>query len=255
MRIHILLFISAATFFISSCGSEKEIDKIGNAQICLNSATDATSANACLSKIDGIESKGAYAVRCNGSFIAEGFANPAKYINAANSLNGSGGGGTTSFMRLIMFTSSGSSLSANLNYAFSTFSNCLNSGAKGTTLISSFSYLITSIYNYGGSPAGSCAYPPSDNNAIATCLAADPAALVEMVNPNTVNSNAISLQSSLGSVIVSTYNISCTGTGANQSLCSTISTAINNAGGANNTRAVAVQFFKTTICSVATCPP
>lgn len=256
MKAKTLLFISAATLFIFSCGSEKEVDKIGDAQICLNSATNATMANACLTKVDGIESKSAYAVRCNGSFISEGFASPTKYINAASSLNGSSNG-TTTFMGLITFTSAGT-FATDLTNAGNTFTYCLASGAKGTTLLSSFGYLAMSIYNYArstgdGATQASCPTTPTATGYnFSSCLTsfavtnvvANATALANMINSSTANSAASTLQSSMGSVIVSTYNISCSGTGANQSLCSTLNTAITNAGGTGNTRGVATKFFE-----------
>lgn len=241
-----ITLVSAAVVFLSSCGSEKESDKIGDAQICLNSATNLSTANACLAKIEGIESTAAYAVRCNGSFIAEGFANPTKYINATSQLNGTSSS-TANFMTLMTFTAA-STFAENLANAGTTFSNCLKSGAKGTTLFSSFGYLTMSIYNYAKNKSGTCSSNPTTD--FSSCLSStDPNALYKMVDPTTSDTDAIDLQNSIGGVIVSSYNISCAGKGANESLCNTMSTTITNAGGSSNTRAVGSSFFKTLACN------
>lgn len=259
MKALIKIFSCISILTLASCGSEKESDKIGDAQICLNSATTAATANACLTKIDGITSTAAYAVRCNGSFISEGFASPTKYITAAQSLNGSNNG-TTTFMGLITFTSAGS-LSTDLTNASNTFTYCLTSGAKGTTLLSSFGYLAMSMYNYArstgnGATQTACPTTPTASGYnFSSCLTAfavtnavsNATAISNMVSSSTSDSAASTLQSSMGSVIVSTYNISCSGSSANQSLCNTLNTAITNAGGVNNTRSVAVQFFQALI--------
>ncbi len=255
MKSHIKFLIGSLSLLVfASCGSEKETDKIGDAQICLNKATDLASSNACLTKIEGIESTAAYGVRCNGSFIAEGFASPTKYITALSSLNGAGG--TANFMGLVTFTSAGA-LTTDLSNAASTFSNCLNSGAKGTTLLASFGYLAMSIYNHarstGATPSACPATPTSGSYAFSACLnqyfstdiIANATAISQMICPTTANASASTLQTSIGSIIVSTYNISCAGTGANQSLCATLNTTITNAGGTSNTRTIASSFFAT----------
>lgn len=235
---------SLAITSLLSCGSEKESDKIGDAQICLNKATDLTSSNACVAKIAGIESVAAYAVRCNASFIAEGFVDPAKYIRATDQLNG---GGTANFMGFMAF-SAAPTFAENLANAGTTFSNCLKSGAKGTTLLSSFGYLAMSIYNYAKNKSGTCSSTPA--NDFSSCLSStDPNALIKMVDPSTSDTDAINLQTSIGGVVVSSYNISCAGKGANESLCNTLNTTITNAGGTSNTRAVGSSFFKTLACA------
>lgn len=243
LSLKILLTLTTSLYLIS-CGSEKESDKIGDAQICLNKATDLTSSNACVAKIEGIESTAAYAVRCNGSFIAEGFADPAKYIRATDQLNG---GGTTNFMAFMSF-SAAPTFAENLANAGSTFSNCLKSGAKGTTLLSSFGYLTMSIYNYAKNKSGTCGSNPTTD--FSSCLSStDPNALIKMVDPATSDADAINLQTSIGGVIISSYNISCAGKGANETLCNTLSTTITNAGGTGNARAVGSNFFKTLACA------
>ncbi len=249
MKLSLKIILGSLAFIsLVSCGSEKESDKIGDAQICLNKATDLTSSNACLAKIEGIESTAAYAVRCNGSFIAEGFANPVKYINATSQLNGTGGG-TASFMALMTFTAA-TTFAENLTNAGTTFSNCLKSGAKGTTLLSSFGYLAMSIYNYAKNKSGTCSDNPTTD--FSSCLSStDPNALIKVVDPTTADTDAINLQTSIGSVIISSYNISCAGKGANESLCSTMSTTITSAGGTGNVRAVGSNFFKTLACADA----
>jgi len=214
--------------FVLGCGSEKESDKVGDAQICMNKVTSGTPSVAkgqvdlCLAKVSGLESKSASGVRCNGGFISEGFASPQKYINALDTLKGTGG--ATSFMGLITFTSSGNVTSDTTN-AQTTFNECLTSGAKGTTIISSFGYFAMAMYRYMTTAGAGCSTSPTasgyDINACTTAFVALGAVpLIEMFNFSSTTQSTIDFQSGLGSVLASTYTLSCASSSANADMCS-----------------------------------
>ncbi|MEK6555236.1 MAG: hypothetical protein AABZ31_08350 [Bdellovibrionota bacterium] len=74
-KILVLLVCGAiVTTTLSSC-EEEEDNKVAKAQKCLNDLTDASSdaeAQACMDKISGIESTGAYTIRCSATFFMGG---------------------------------------------------------------------------------------------------------------------------------------------------------------------------------------
>ncbi len=253
-----VLFISVlffcTSFILSSCGSEKEVDKIGNAQQCLNEATSSTAMD-CVTKVDGLTSTGSYNIRCAAAFVREGFANPTKYTTAFDSLKGSSG--TSGFMGLITFSSAKNIVTDTTN-ANTTFNDCYKAGAKGKTLISSFGYLSTALLNYFASILGTteCSTPSTSGYDLTTCIASaksttDPTKIIEIAkivsSTESDSSSAGIVQSSVGSVIISTYTISCTGKGANQDLCDKLSASISAGGGSSNPRGVAISFFKTNL--------
>lgn len=243
--------LCALLIIVLGCGQEKDIDKIGAAQFCLDglgSSPSVSEVNDCIDKVSGIETSGAYGIRCAGSFIKEGFADPKKYVNAFKQLDGNS---TTGFMGLLTFTSA-KTITTDTTNARDAFNSCLKSEGKGATMISAFGYVAMALYNFMfTNDATSC---PNTRTAsgydLAGCITAftgnvaNAASLAALGNASTGNAAASELQSSIGSVIISTYNISCTtGVGANKSLCDTFKTAITNGGGQNNPRGVAVQFI------------
>lgn len=250
-KFHAAFLALGLALALLGCGKEKDSDKVGNAQLCLDklgSNSKPSEVDICVSKIDGVESASAYGLRCAGSFMKEGFLNPNKIINAMAQLN-SGGGGTVNFMSLITFTST-ANISTDTANSSTAFNYCLRGEGKGSTLMASFGFMAMSLYQFMNAKSDpSCADAPTATGYdFSTCatnfIIAQPAAAVELTNATSVDAATISLQGSVGAVIIATYNISCVGTAANSSLCTTISQSITSAGGTNATpRAVAVKFF------------
>lgn len=255
---------------VLSCSGSKDADKIGQAQYCLNKATTTAEINTCLSKIDGITSASAQAVRCNGVFAREGFANPTKYSSSFSNLEGSTGA-NSNFMGAITFTSAGTYLTDTTN-ALEGFGYCYEGGGKGTTLIAAYSYLAMSLYKYMvatnlGAAVKCIATPISTGYDVTNCiteyfttnLAANTTPITSspvcfMLNYTATNATAKSFQESLGEVVIKAYNLSCSSSSANASLCTSLSNAITASGGQSNARLVAVNFI-TAIVGSSTIPP
>lgn len=245
--------IAASTVLLSigliSCGSAKDVDKIGDAQQCLNTATSSTAMD-CVTKVEGMTSVGSYNIRCGAAFVREGFANPIKYTTAFSSLSG---GSTTNFMGLVSF-SSAANITTDASNATTTFNDCYSAGAKGKTLISAFGYFSTALmkffYDVGGAAAPACQAPTSGTYNLSTCMqqatVAQPLKVLEL-GSSTVSDSSSSgqVQRAIGSVIISTYNISCAGSSANKELCATLSTAVTT--GASDPRAVFRSFFASAV--------
>lgn len=238
-----------ASILLFGCGSAKDIDKIGDAQQCIDKAT-ATTAMACVDKVEGLTSTGSYNIRCGAAFVREGFANPSKYTSAFSSLNG--GGGTASFMGLVSF-SSAANITTDAANANTTFNDCYAASAKGKTLISAFGYFSTALMKFFADIApgvASCQAPTSGSYDLTTCMnqatLANPLGALTLTSTAEADSSpAGQVQTSIGSVIISTYNISCSGASANKDLCNTLSAAVT--AGGSNPRSVFISFFQTSV--------
>ncbi len=234
-----------------ACGKEKDSDKVGNAQLCLDKlASNSTPAEVdiCLAKAEGVETASAYGLRCAGSFMKEGFLNPNKIINAMTQLTGAAGS-TTNFMELITFTSA-ANITSDTNNSSTAFNYCLRGEGKGSTLLASFGFMAMSLYKFMDSKSGvSCAdTPDATGYDFSTCLTGfvtlAPGSAADLINASSVDPATVTIQTSMGAVIIATSNISCTGTSANTTLCLSISQAILDAGGITaNPRTIAVKFF------------
>ncbi len=245
-------FIILLALGLVACGKEKDSDKVGNAQLCLDrlgSNSTPAEVTECVSKVDGVETSSAYGLRCAGSFMKEGFLNPNKIISAMAQLNG-GSGGTTNFMQLITFTSAANIATDTANSS-TAFDYCLRGEGKGSTLLASFGFMAMSLYKFMNSKSDpSCADTPAVTgydfpNCATNFVIAQPLSAVELTNATSVDAATISLQRSIGAVIIATSSLSCTGSAASSSLCVTISNSISQAGGITaDPRRIAVKFFQ-----------
>lgn len=236
---------------LNSCGA-KDVDKIGDAQQCLDTATKAT-ASKCMDLVAGIESAGAFNVRCASKFIGEGFGTT-ELLQTLEALSGTSGS-LTNFLDYIAFSSQQDITNDDIS-ASDTFGYCYKSSSKGATLLAAFSNIATSIYKMLNScKSSTCPVIPGGstgkyevqaciNGALGDLISCG-TTLTNIANPSTSDTAVESFQSSIGSIIISTHQLSCSGTGANKTLCDKFSTAITSAGGVDNRRAVAVQFLNT----------
>ncbi|MGZ3749314.1 MAG: hypothetical protein ACXWQA_16045 [Pseudobdellovibrionaceae bacterium] len=195
---------------LSAC-APKTADKIGDAQLCLDKATQGTAA-ACLEKIEGIDTASANVMRCSAGFIDEGFTEPTRFKRAFDALSQKSAGATNTltFLSFIAFSSKGSA-AANKAFAAETYAACLKTNAKGLTLLGSMAMTATVIS--GGLTA------LNDGAAIQTAIT------------SLLSGTDDASKSAIGSAVISTYTSSCTGgTQANQGLCSQLDGYLSGAG-------------------------
>src|SRR5690349_13466104 len=97
------LFI-AGLFILSACGGARDVDKIADAQNCLDKAVESEAA-ACVAKVDGIDSEAADLIRCTGKFVKEGFNSSTKLSGAISNLSGgnTGAAGSVTLMASLAF--------------------------------------------------------------------------------------------------------------------------------------------------------
>lgn len=253
-----LALITLSFLFLNGC-SATDADKIAEAQNCLDKATAAT-VETCTAKVAGNTSPGAYNIRCAAKFISERFEDPSKYISALDSIStGTGGSNMMNMMGLLMFSSKGDITQDSANMS-TTFDYCYKANTKGALLLSSFGYMGASLYVFANSIVpGSCSSTPSgaaSTYTLGTCLnglttsagggnLAAAQALLNLADANTTDSAASQVQSAIGTIVITTYTVSCSTSQANKELCTYFQTAITSAGGTSNPKNVAVSFIKT----------
>lgn len=215
-----VLALSALSTTLISC-APKNADKIGEAQLCLDKATQGTAAT-CLEKIEGIDTAAANVMRCSAGFIDEGFTEPTRFKNAFEALSQQSAGATNTltFLSFIAFSSKGN---ATDNKAFASATNeaCLKTNAKGLTLLGSMAMTATLISGGLTSLNDGAAI----QSAIATLLGG---------GDNTS-------KAAIGSAVIATYNTSCNqGTEANQGLCDQLNGYLGGAGAVDTSDPLAV---------------
>lgn len=149
MRIH---SISGLIFFFllaTACGGPKDVDKIAEAQNCLDTAA-AADADACVAKVDGIESSGAYLIRCAGKFVKEGFNDPSKLSGVMDSISGdTGADGSTAMMAALAFKAEATTALNSIS-AQQAFDYCTAANSKGLILLAGLSQTASVLGDLGG---------------------------------------------------------------------------------------------------------
>lgn len=205
-----LILIGLLFLLVSSCGP-KDVDRIGEAQACLNEA-QSSEVDACLEKIDGIETPGAYSLRCAGYFMREGILDPNVLIQAFSSLDSTETSGEKfgTFMSFVSFTSKAPNWGENQANAVQTYDACFKSEGRATTFIATFSTFAAALFNYGDELSIPIDTSTTEDAAItiATILAAMAIDVSEIPDPG-ITPEGQSALSSFGSAIVQTHGISC----------------------------------------------
>lgn len=240
MKKQISLILSLGLCFLinASCSSAGDIDKIGDAQECLDkyAREGEGSLDTCVAKIDGVTTPAAYSIRCAAGYIREGFTAQG-FIDAFTEIETVSGSNVINFLNRMTFNGAGntgaSAVATNYATAQTVYGYCAESLGKGVTVLATFSYLVNAIYNYecnGG--VGSC--DVTNTTAFGTALAA---AILDG------SSRGDTLNVDLGTIVVNTHTVSCSNGAANVTLCGFMSRAISDAGGSTDKEAVGRAFL------------
>ncbi len=247
----ILLTLGFLGLTTLSCSKTTDLDKVGEAEYCLDKATPATALD-CVAKVDGIISPAADNIRCAGTFLYEKLTDTQNLLDAMDALAESTSDPIETFMGFLIFNEQSTKL-ANKAKAAEAFDYCLNSGGKASTLIASFTYLATSLLNgfvtdqmYLPSPAPDPSTYDTDTKKVGAALAyvlgsivANELSATTFPIPTSVND----LFGAFGAVVISTHNISCNSSQVNDELCGYMKTAVDTGG--TDEILVGRTFFKT----------
>ncbi|MFN7729999.1 MAG: hypothetical protein ACK5P7_12645 [Bdellovibrio sp.] len=225
-----VLILAALTTL--SC-QKKEIDSISEAQDCLDTSTP-TTALECMQKVEGLESEGAYLIRCSANFIYQEFTSPTRLSNIAEQMKAENASPLAA-IGLLAF-SKPADPSARAALSASTMDYCAKAKSKGMHLLASMAQIAT----------------------VASTALADQEQLVNDCNPELPGYNETTCQASakeaiceaspavIGAAALAAYQQSCLGSSQqSSSVCAefasitngttdpaTIGTNLQNEGGA-----------------------
>jgi hypothetical protein len=128
-----------AAFTALSC-QKKEIDSISEAQDCLDTST-ASTALECMQKVEGIETEGAYLIRCSANFIYQEFTSPTRLANIAEQMKAENASPLAAIGLLAFSKPADPNERANLSAATMEF--CAKAKSKGMHLLASMAQIAT----------------------------------------------------------------------------------------------------------------
>lgn len=229
---NLILSLFVALMLISCEEKSTDLDKVIDAQDCLDQYTVSGSGdlNACLQKVNGLNTPAAYNIRCSVGYIREGITT-ATLVNAFSQIETVSANSVEEFLKIISFDAAGTGSSGvvntNYNSANDTNNNCARSLAKGATILSTYSFITNTLYKYACDNAINCL---QNDTGIAGGLLA--------VGLGSANPTA----ALIGAAVIQAKSVSCSTGTANETLCGFIDRAVANAGGTSNPTAVGVQF-------------
>jgi len=213
---------------ITGCGKATDIDKIADAQSCLDSALPAE-ADACVEKVEGLDSQGAYLIRCVGKFIKEGFNDPSKIATAlaAKDAGGNGADGSLAMIAALAFKSEATS-ALNSASAQNAFNYCTTADSKGLIMLSGLTQTATVLGDLGGADLSNLSGTDLQN------LMSDP----------TITGNPVA-QAAVGNAVVAIYSSNCgTGQAATGNFCEQFDSAVTYvSGGTSNPTGIGQQIM------------
>lgn len=212
----VILTLGLSTL-LTGCGEQTEKDMLAEAQFCLDKATDASTADACMTKIEGLTSKQSYSLRCAAGFIASQITQPATLSTALNSMKENAS--TASVLGVLAFDSP--------TLADTTFTNCSLSGNSGLQLIAAMAKTATVISQLAsGSGSIESQMQTAITNIITNLQSGDP----------TLQAQAVANAAAIGSTIQTVYQTTCSITvTVNTEMCASINGAIAAAPGVDIT--------------------
>ncbi len=216
------LLLGSLFSVFTSC-AEKDADKIGDAQQCINKATK-TTALGCLSGISGLDSEASNAVKCAAMFISEGLSDPARMYQIVQNASQAGNNGVNSAFGVLAFQGDDALTNAT-DVTKSTLSSayCRKSKSPGLMWLSSLTSIATTV--------ATVATPPYDASSIQSGMLAiaaggDPVA-----------------QAAIGTAAVTAYTSNCADGGAQQDsqFCSDFAAQITACGGSANAACIGLN--------------
>lgn len=140
-------FFSRSTLLIAmtalcfACGKETDVDKVADAQDCLNKA-DSSTALSCMDKVTGMETESAYLIRCAAYFKDQSFGDPTVIAKVSQSMEGSGDNSVNALMSVLAFKKY-TDATTNLDFCQKAMTACQASGSKGMVILASLSRIAT----------------------------------------------------------------------------------------------------------------
>lgn len=216
MKAAVILALGMGSLLMGCESPQSEKDMIAEAQFCLDEATDGTSADACLTKISGLDSAQANTLRCAGGFITAQITSPRNLSTALNAI--SDGQGASALLTSLSFP--------NVSLANNTFTSCNKSSQTGLKLIGAMAKSATVLAEAAKSMGlSSC-------SVITECSPAElEAGLQNLIDDVGTDPTADETVLAVVTSIQTVYTSTCTGSAtANGDICGQINDAISTSG-------------------------
>lgn len=226
-----IVIILTALLFAVGCSKKSDVDKIVDAQECLDqyARNGGGDLDACEAKVSGVTTAAAYGIRCATGFVRDGKGGASFFVNAFREIETVSGTNVANFLGVVGFNAAGTGnigvVTTNYNNASTTYNYCALSKAKGATLIATFSFLTNMLFklscdNTGSTPAGDCLM-----NATSAGTA------IVAAGTGAWSTGVAAFKTALGTMVINTHEVSCTTGNANDTLCAFMSDAITQGGG------------------------
>lgn len=205
--IFVSLLLMSAMF---SCANKTtDSDKVADAQACID-RSPAAEAESCLSKIEGVETKGAYLIRCVANFNREGFTTPARMASLMDAITNTAGANETIGVMVALAFKGDTVPANNVNRIKEASANCTKAENKILTMFTSLGMLGTLCTD--GDPAVTIS---SLTTSLATCM-----------------STSSTVGAAVGTALLDAYAKNCTnGSTSGGETCAQLATVINTSGG------------------------
>lgn len=217
------LVLSAS--LLGACSMEKDSDrKIAAGMACVDEARTWQQADACLQKVEGLESTQSYLIRCSANMIAQGFTG-GRLAKSVQELKDNNGNKTAAMMAHLVFAKSLANHSAD-----ATLRNCTASGVNSVTFLATMIKTATFAAELVGGGLDGSSFDPESPSFNPTALQTQ---LTNMANNPNPQNNA-----TVGALAMSAQSSYCgNGTSmANQDVCQKLNSAVSQ--GAGNTESV-----------------
>jgi hypothetical protein len=205
-----ITLVATSTLVTTGCETAED-RQLAVAQSCLDDARTPAQAKACMSKVQGLESQGAYLVRCSVHFIVQGFTGQ-RLVKAFEGMKNSSANSTTTAMALFVFQNEAG------HTASQALEDCTKSGVKSLARMASIAKLATSTASIFGD-LSVFEFNPDDPEAAINALSAF------LENPPTLDSDQAA---DLGNTIITAQQNLCSpgSTFEGQEMCSVLGDAI-----------------------------
>jgi hypothetical protein len=204
-------------------GCEKQEDqKIAEAKECIDHATNSVTADACVAKIDGVQSPQAYLIRCSADFIAQDFTSSRLATAFQKIKDNTSTGGTSATAAAMAYFVFAKNLPGHT--VDTAYSNCEQAGVRSMSRLATMAKMATTIAQAGlGSLTTLDPSNPSTFN---------PAAIQTAITTLT-NSNDPTTNASVGTVAQQASAVYCNAGSsfASNDVCTKLNSAISAGNG------------------------
>ena len=199
----------------TGCGGAKDVDKVADAQSCLDTSTSNT-ALACLDKIDGVDTEAAHLIRCSAEFIYQQFTDPNRLAKISVQLQQAGSSAsnaTATALGLLSFTQTYGTQTAS-QLATYALNECTAAKSPGMTLLASMAQIATAVAAAGAS------------NVVSQCDSSQPGFNASSCQTAVQTAVTCADPATVGNAALAAYQQGCSGAQSSSTVCQQYAAAV-----------------------------